>query len=92
MKKSYQNAVEKIRALGFTEPPAPEVRRNKFTGKQHLLQPLAVMLFDFITAPQDRDPKGFGLINGRPVTRQTWDNARYLFQTTWSDEYYDLLD
>lgn len=91
MKKSYQNAVSKIEALGFTEPAAPEVRRNKYTDKQHTLVPLAVM-FDFITALQDRDLKGFELINGQPVTRQTWDNARYLFQTTWSDEYYDLLD
>jgi hypothetical protein len=82
--KSHLNAIERIRALGFKEPAEPQPRRNPYTGLQHTLEPLAVMLYDFITTRT--------LVCGKDFTRQTWDNARYCFNIQWPREYYDLLD
>lgn len=84
MKKSYQRAIDAIRALGFKEPAQPDTRTNPFTGKSRLLCPLACMLYDFITVKH--------LTCGKDYTRQTWDNARYCFLEQWPDEYYDLID
>jgi hypothetical protein len=84
MKKSYLNAIEKVRALGFKEPSQPEFRVNPCTGASAKLLPLAVMLYDFITTRQ--------FVCGKDYTRQTWDNARYCFCENWPDEYYKLID
>lgn len=84
MKKSYLNAIAKIRTLGFTEPAADEIRTNPFSGKARTLKPLAVMLYDFITTRE--------FACGKDYSRQTWDNARYYFLTEWPEAYYDLID
>lgn len=84
MKKSFEKAITEIRKLGFTEPPAPATRVNPFTGACHVLEPLAVMVYDFITTAK--------FVCGRDYSRQTWDNARYGFAEVWPNEYYDLLD
>lgn len=84
LKKSYVNAIAKVRELKFVEPAMKENRTNPFTGSTHTLEPLACMLYDFITTRT--------LVCGRDYTRQTWDNARYAFLTLWPNEYYDLLD
>lgn len=82
--KNFLKSIEKVRALGFKEPAQNEVRTNPYTGRSHSLEPLAVMLYDFITT---RD-----LVCGRDYTRGTWDNARYAFAEMWPDEYMNLLD
>ena len=84
IKKSYQNAIDKVRELGFKEPQTNEKRTNPFSGVSCELEPLAVMLYDFITVRN--------LTCGIHYTKQTWDNARYCFATLWPDEYYKLID
>ena len=91
MKKSYENAIAKIRELGFTEPSTKQERRNPITGVECILEPLACMLYDFIVFKFGGTPSEM-LCRGQKVTRQTWDHARWCFQTTWSDEYYKLID
>lgn len=84
--KSYQNALRKIHELGYTVGTESAMRSNPFTGVSRTLEPLAVTLYDFIIREYNAGNVGKRF----PVS--TWDNARYLFLTLWSDEYYDLID
>jgi hypothetical protein len=83
-KKSYLNAVLKIRKLGFVEPATSEIRQNPYSGVSCELSPLAVMIYDFVTTTK--------FVCGKDYARQTWDNARYCFMEQWPDEYYKLID
>jgi len=82
--KEPTKTIERIKALGFTEPTEPQLRQNPYTGISHIIVPQAVMLYDFITTKQ--------FVCGKDYTRTDWDKARYWFATQWSKEYYDLLD
>lgn len=84
LKKSYQNAIAKIRELGFTEPPTSQTRTNPYSGQSCELEPLAVMIYDFVTTRT--------LVCGQHFTQQTWDNCRYVFMTLWPDAYMTLID
>jgi len=73
-----------VQALGFAAPTEPQLRRNPFNGKSHILEPQAVMLYDFITTKDH--------VCGLHYTRRNWDLARYFFAEKWPDQYFDLLD
>ncbi len=84
LKKSYLNSIEKIKKLGFKEPAAAATRTNPFTGRSLTLQPLEVMLYDFITTRT--------FVCGQDYTRQMWDHARYAVLELNPQAYYDLID
>lgn len=84
-KKLYLRAIEHVRALGYSEPAQSETRTNPYTHKSHLLVPLAVMLYDFITSRKGEVALGQININD-------WYRCRYAFCEMWPDEYFDLLD
>jgi hypothetical protein len=48
--KNYLRAINCVRALGYVEPAEPQKRVNPFTNRGCVLEPLAVMLHDFITS------------------------------------------
>ena len=73
-----------IERLGFKQPTERQARRNPNTGKQHVLEPEACQLYDFVVTRV--------YVCGKDYTRQEWDNARYYFLSKWPDEYYDLID
>ena len=57
-----------------------EVRRNRFSGEEVMLVPLAVALFDYILdSERKHDYKGM-------------QRGLKLFRTRWSSEYMTLLD
>jgi len=86
LSKSYQNTLKKIHALGVRVGTESAERVNPYSGAKHTLEPLAVMLYDFIILQYNAGNVGKLF----PVS--VWDNARYLFLTLWPDQYYDLID
>jgi len=58
--------------------------RNPFTGRPVSLGLLASDLASWILSPSPYDLDG--------LTRQDWDNARYIFNVCWPKEYYELID
>lgn len=86
--RAQYKLVEQLRQHGL-EPITSriELRRNPHTGATALLSPLALVLFDWIVSPNRGDE-----ITAGKYSKGLWDEARYLFQTLWPEEYYDLLD
>ena len=56
---------------------------NPLSTRQCFLTPLAHDLYEWIVS---NDP-----IRGK-LTRADWDNARYVFNVCWTEEYYALVD
>jgi len=82
--KSFQRAIDAAKRLGFTEPKMKMKISNPYTRVSCELEPLAVMMYNFITTKEFVCEKDF--------TRQEWDWARYGFMAQWPEEYYKLLD
>jgi hypothetical protein len=83
--KREQSMLEFINTrLNFKPPAKSETRTNPYTGKKHLLEPIACQLYDFITTRY--------YVCGKDYTRLDWDTARMMFLKNWPDEDYDLID
>ena len=84
LSKSELNLLKKLDSLGITITMQLGLRRNPYSGAEHVLCPFAAALYDFIIDQQ---------INvGKLFTVSVWDNCRYMFLKYWPDEYYDLID
>lgn len=90
--KSWRNTLTKLIAAGILREDYRDVseseyklweRRNPFTGVTVQLPRIAADLYDWIVSVNP--------IKGT-LTRADWDNARYIFNSCWSKEYYDLID
>lgn len=89
--KTEQRVLDVVEKYSFSLPKERQTRTNPHNGRTHLLDPLAVLLYDFIVSPC------IGRIVGQPtskggINRRDWNGARYIFLRRWSKEYDDLLD
>lgn len=94
--KSHLNLLAKLADKhGVTLATEKAKRTNPFTGAAHELEPLAVSLFDFIV-PNYHAGKVIGStvesMTKGTIPTNTWNSARYMFQTYWPTEYFDLID
>lgn len=86
--KSWKNTIIKLTTAGhllaaYGSAEALVPRTNPYSACTRQLSPFAAGLYDWITS---HDPVR------KPFTRSDWDNARYMFNACWPDEYYDLID
>lgn len=86
--KSYYKILNKLYSQGLItlgdEDIEPSFMTNPFSGKQVKLVGYAVQLATWILSTNPY-PQG-------KLTRQDWNNARYIFNVCWPEEYYDLID
>lgn len=97
LRKAQVNLFAKIAAKwNVTVPDEKAERVNPYTGKKHMLDPVAVALFDFII---DNYRKGLvygstmqSVHNPNAIPTKVWDSARHTFCEYWPDPYFDLID
>jgi hypothetical protein len=82
--KPQINLLNKLVGLGMQIPNEKQIRRNPYSGKEVLCEPLAVALVDFTLQTYN---------NGRPTYGVPfWDRTKYFLLALWPEVYYDLID
>lgn len=84
--KTHIKTLDKIHALGVRAKDIKETRTNPYSKATRELEPVAVALHDFIILQYHAGNVG------TLVPLNLWNNARYLFNVIWPDEYYALID
>lgn len=75
-----------------------ETRTNPYSGVAHILEPLAVSLYDFIVGAKGIGPSNMlgqyvkVRYHNQEIPMNLWHKARMLFHELWPTEYYDLID
>ena len=84
--KTEQKLIAKYLKMGTQ----PGQCRNRFSGRTHVMEPLAVAIFNFT----EWFSSEYDISNVKPngVTVREYDTLRMLFLKLWPSEYMDLLD
>lgn len=84
------NLLNKLVETGYIHevlPSSAATRTNPFSQASRVLEPLAVVIYDFTVAWMLDYERG---LNKAPVS--VFDRARYLFLKLWPDAYSELID
>lgn len=90
--KSYYKTLAKLALNGKIPADDCEIEAtpfpNPYSGKIVKLVGFAVPLARWILSTNPYKH----VSNSQILGRHDWDNARYIFNVCWPDEYYDLID